>query len=134
MKLIFLLADTQQWIDEMSRQAFLPIPIDNKKKLFRKDYWLGITAMAHILERHYYKIPRHPEAGKFHIPIPEILYHIREARCINPTPVNGSLNFKRLLCTEEPIGFDKGGHVTNTITIITDAGGKIISAFPGMCN
>ena len=68
-KLVFLLADTQAWLDELSSGALQQPPLENKHKLHRKTYHLGIAAMAHILEWHYYKIPRHPGTGKFHIPV-----------------------------------------------------------------
>jgi len=64
-KLIFLLADTQQWIDEMSQTAFVQLPLQHKQELQRSTYFLSATAMAHDIQRHYYKIPRHPGTGKF---------------------------------------------------------------------
>ena len=35
-KLIFLLADTRQWIDELSQQAFDQLPLENKKNASAK--------------------------------------------------------------------------------------------------
>lgn len=131
LKLLFLLADTQTWLDDMAKEAFGRLPIPDKKRFLRKTYYLTISALAHIVERHYYKIPRYPNAGKFHIPLIEILHHIREAYSLPVTPVTGCLNFQRVLQTEQTIGFDKNGQPTNIITILTDAGGKIITAFPG---
>ena len=128
LKLLFLLADTQSWIDDMNKELFRQLPIC-KKKFISKEYYLSVSALAHILERHYYKINRYPHAGKFNIPVIEILHNIREACSIQPIP-NGS-NFQRTMQTQQPIGFNKNGHSTNTITIITDTGGKIITAFPG---
>ena len=134
LKLLFLLADTQSWLDDMNKQLFNQLPVENKKKLFQKSYYLTPQSVAHILERHYYKIPRHPQTGKFHIPIPEILHLIREAATCPATPLTGTFNFQRTLQTEQPVGLDKTGEPANTITILTDAGGKIITAFPGTCN
>jgi len=128
LKLLFLLADTQSWIDDMNKDLFRQLPIC-KKKFISKEYYLSALALAHILERHYYKINRYPNAGKFHIPIIEILHHIREAHTIPPTPKEN--NFQRIIQTQQPIGFDKNGVSTNIINIITDAGGKIITVFPG---
>jgi hypothetical protein len=133
LKLLFLLADTQAWLDDISREMFMHLPLENKKKFLRKNYYLSIPALAHILERHYYKIPRYLNTGKFHIPLTEILHHIREAQALHVTPANGSLNFQRIITTKQPIGFDKNGQPTNTIIILTDAGGKIITVFPGLC-
>ena len=56
-KLIFLLADTQQWLNQLYQDAFETIPVEKKEKLFRKTYCLRVTALAHIIKRHYYKIP-----------------------------------------------------------------------------
>ncbi|MFC0774282.1 hypothetical protein [Terrimonas alba] len=131
LKLIFLMADTQVWVDDMVKEILRQLPLPDKKKLLRKNYYLCITSLAHILERHYYKIPRYPHTGKFHIPVAEILHHIREAHSLPVTPVNGSSNFQRVIRTEQPIGFDKNGQPASLITILTDAGGKIITAFPG---
>jgi hypothetical protein len=131
LKLVFLLADTQQWINDMARDAFLQLPVTDKKKCFRKNYYLTAEAMAHILERHYYKINRHPQTGKFHIPVTDIVQLVRDAAELPTSPVPGNLNFQRTLQTANTIGNDKDGNATNTVTIITDAGGKIITAFPG---
>lgn len=128
-KLIFLLSDTQQWVDDLCRQAIVQLPIE-KKKLFKKDYYLTATTLAHILERHYYKINRHPQTGKFHIPVTEILHHIRSAYPVEPTPMNGSCNFCRVFETGETIGFDNNGRPATRITVITDSGGRIVTAFP----
>ena len=57
----------------------------------------------------------------------------REAHSLPVTPVSGCLNFQRVIKAEQPIGFDKNGLPTDYITILTDGGGKIITAFPGFC-
>ena len=44
----------------------------------------------------------------------------------------GTLNFQRTLTTEETIGLDKNGNPVNTLTVITDPGGNIVTAFPGL--
>ena len=134
LKLLFLLADTQQWLDDMNKELFNQLPVENKKKFFHKTYYLTPQSLAHIIERHYYKIPRHPQTGKFHIPLTEILHHIREAAVSTVVPVPGTLNFQRIIQSEQPVGFDKNGQPADIITIITDAAGKIITAFPGMLN
>lgn len=134
LKLIFLLSDTQVWVDDMVKETLRQLPLPGKKKFLCKNYYLCVTALAHILERHYYKVPRYPHTGKFHIPVLDILHHIREAHSLPVTPINGCLNFQRIIKTEQPIGFDKDGQPTNLITILTDGGGKIITAFPGLCN
>jgi hypothetical protein len=127
-KLIFLLSDTQTWVDDLAKQAFDQLPVETKQ---RKTYYLTVTTTAHIIERHYSKINRHPHTGKFIIPLTEIISYIREAYNLPITPVTGSLNFSRCLTTDKIIGYDKNGEYTNLITIFTDAAGKIITAFPG---
>jgi hypothetical protein len=129
LRLVFLLADTQLWVDGLCRDAFMQLPVD-KKKLFKKDYCLTITAMAHILERHYYKVNRHPQAGKFHIPVTDILEYIRSAYAAEPSPINNSCNSCRVLDTGAEIGFDNNGNPATCITVITDRGGRIVTAFP----
>lgn len=133
LKLVFLLADTQSWLDDLCKQAFRQLPVPDKRKFLRKTYYLTVPALAHILERHYYKINRYPHAGKFTVPVVEILHYIREAFSLPAAPLPGCGDFQRVMQTNNTIGFDKNGQATNTITILTDAGGKIITAFPGYC-
>jgi hypothetical protein len=129
-KMLFLLSDTQHWLDDMSRNCLLQLP-GNKKKVFRQDYHLTVQAFAHILERHYYKINRHPQVGKFHIPVADILELLRNMYSIVPQPINNSCNFYRMMDTGAAIGFDKYGNSTGFITVITSKDGNIVTAFPG---
>jgi hypothetical protein len=133
-KLIFLLSDTKTWLEELEKSTFSQLPLTEKKKLFKQNYYLTASALAHIIELHYYKINRHPEAGKFHIELIEILHYIREAKTITPTPVPGCSNMQRIIQTNQPIGFDQNGQPASAITIITDNAGNIITAFPGTIN
>jgi hypothetical protein len=131
LKLIFLLNDTQNWVDELIRAAAQQVPIKDRRRLFRKTYYLTVPALTHIAERHYYKIMRHPEASKFTIPFVEILSHLRDASAEPTTPVSGSLLFQRVFDVGGIIGFDRGHNQTSLITILTDGSGRIITAFPG---
>jgi hypothetical protein len=72
-------------------------------------------------------------AGKFYIPVIEILNYIREAYSLPISEAPGFGNFQRIIQTQRTIGHDKNGNPTNSITVLTDAGGKIITAFPGNC-
>jgi hypothetical protein len=130
-KLIFTLADTQAWLDELCNETYNSIPVLCKRKFRSSTYYLSVTALAHILERHYYKIPRHPDAGKFHITLIEILHYIKEAQPMPLTPVAGKATFQRTLQTNQHIGFDRNGLPATHITVITNASGNIITAFPG---
>lgn len=131
LKLLFLLADTQSWLDEMTRDCFSHLPMDGKKKFLRKTYTLTAQTLAHIIERHYFKINRYPHTGKFHIPIVEILHYIREGASSIPIKLNGNGNFSRTIKTTGYIGYDINGNASRVIVIITDASGKIITAYPG---
>ncbi|HMG66457.1 MAG TPA: hypothetical protein VK588_02190 [Chitinophagaceae bacterium] len=131
LRLLFLLSDTQTWLDDMAKDFFSHLPIPEKKKFFRKAYYLTPSSLAHIIERHYYKIARFPNASKFHIPVTEILYYIREASVLPASPVPWCLNFQRTIHAKQPVGIDNNGHSSNVITILTDGGGKIVTAYPG---
>jgi hypothetical protein len=131
LRILFLLNDTQHWLDDLVKNTVMQVPVTDRKKLFRKTYYITIGALTHILERHYYKILRYPQAGKFTIPIPAILSYLREASQKATASVPGTLNFQRQIQAEEIIGFDFKQTPTNIITIITDSGGRIITAFPG---
>lgn len=131
MRLIFLLSDTQDWMNDLAMNAIMQVPMKDRKKLFRKTFYISVTALAHIIERHYYKIHRHPETSKFTVPLIEILAYLRDASKEETTPIPGSLNFQRTIDTQKIIGID-GDHLpTSLITILTDNGGRIITAFPG---
>ncbi|NLU90624.1 adhesin [Chitinophaga sp. Ak27] len=83
------------------------------------------------MERHHYKIPRHPSVSKFTIPVIDILSLLRDAFTAPISPVSGSLNFQRVINTGNIIGFDYNQLPTSFLTVLTDSGGRIITAFPG---
>ena len=56
-KLIFTLAYTQAWLDELCHETCNSIPVLGKRKFRSGTYYLSVSALAHILERHYCKIP-----------------------------------------------------------------------------
>jgi hypothetical protein len=130
-KLILLLSDTQDWLNELVTVAVMQVPLKNKKRLLRRTYYLSISSLAHILERHYYKILRHPETSKFTISVPEILSYLRDVSAQPGTPIAGSLDFRRTVDVRKVIGFDRNQLPTSYITVLTDSGGRIITAFPG---
>jgi hypothetical protein len=131
LRLIFLLSDTQNWLNELVSGAILRVPMKDRKKLFRKSYYITINALAHIMERHHYKILRYPNVSKFTIPVIDILSLLREANTAPAAPVPGSLYFKRLIDTGYIIGHDYNQLPTSLLTVLTDSGGRIITAFPG---
>lgn len=130
-RLLYTLADIQQWISDLSSATLSQVPHMGKKKLQKLDYYLSPAALVHILERHYHKIPRHLGAAKFCIPIESILQYIRQAKdCPQHKAPNHSGHY-RILQTNEIIGFDQQGNNTTCLTVFTDAKGNILTAFPG---
>ena len=97
LRLLFLIGDTVAWVQEMEMNVLYQLPVADKSKLFRKTYYLPATSLAHLLEKHYYKIARHPGCGKFTIDIANIVYWIKEAGHTEPQSISGSLNFKRCM-------------------------------------
>ena len=131
LRLLFLLNDTHCWLQEMERRLLYQLPLDNKSKLLRKTYYLSVSSLAHILEKHYYKISRHPGCGKFIISIPEIVHFIREAFHAETSPACSSSNFQRSMDTGAVISYTREGADTTIITVITNPGGGVVTAFPG---
>ena len=129
--ILFLISDTQIWLEELQAKLIYQLPVKNKKKLLRKSHYLSASALAHILERHYFKIPRYPNAGKFTIPVASIVSYIRDAGTQTTVPISNSCNVQRVIDAKQIIGFDKYSKPASVITAISDVGGKIITAFPG---
>jgi hypothetical protein len=131
-KLIFLLSDTQDWLNQPASGALMQVPMKNRKRLMRKTYYLPLSSLAHILEPHHIKIRRHPGTGKFTIPVPEILSFLRDISAEPGTSLAGSLDFRRTVKVGKIVGFDQDQLPTTYITVLTDAGGRILTAFPGI--
>ncbi len=132
LRLIFMLHDTQKWINTQFKNALQLVPVSNKKKLLRQTYYLSVQALAHILERHYHKVPRHQYTSKFTIPAMEILSLLRDAAVADAIPILPDGNFKRTICCGHIIGYDNNHIATPYVTVITDPGGRVITAFPGI--
>lgn len=131
-RVILLLADTQQWINEICIQTIGSLYPPAKKLLAAKTYRLSIGGLAHILERHYYKNMRHPGTGKFIVSLPQILDLLRTAGAEPALPLPGTLNSVRVLRCEDIIGIDRDGNHCNMLSVITAPDGVIITAFPGL--
>ncbi|MBO9592369.1 MAG: hypothetical protein J7599_05615 [Niabella sp.] len=132
LQVLFLLVDTQAWLQQLQEELIWQLPVKNRKKLLRKSWYLSVKALAHILERHYYKVPRHPLASKFTLPIPAIATAIRDAHLQPPAPVPDSELLQRVWDTGAPVGYDTTGRTVTVLTVIADATGEIITAFPGI--
>jgi hypothetical protein len=131
LQVLFLLADTASWLQQLQEGLIWQLPVQQHKKLLRKSWYLSVTVLAHILERHYYKLPRHPLAGKFTISIPEIVNAIKEAGQLLPQLIAGSTNLQRVWEAGYPLGYDPAGNTVTALTVISSAAGEIITAFPG---
>ena len=132
LKILFLISDTQAWLDDIQKGMIYQLPVEGKKKLLRKSFYLTSPAIAHIMERHYYKIQRYPDKGKFTIPVIEILACIRDSFSEPTWPINGMLYVQRVMDAGKTIGFDRSGRHTSLITVVSDNMGRIITAFPGL--
>ena len=115
-RLLFLLNDTQLWMNDLLLNACMKLPMKDRKN---------------ILERHYYKISRHPASSKFTVPVLDLLCYLRDAASEPAAPIPGTLDWKRTLAAAGIIGIDRHHVPTNLITVLSDAGGRIITAFPG---
>lgn len=132
MPILFLLADTQTWLQQLHEELLYQLPIKNRKKLLRQSWYLSVNALAHILERHYHKVPRHPLTGKFTIPIPAIVAAIKDAAQQPPAAVpQSTTRLQRVWQAPQPVGYDCKGAATRLVTVIADMGGRIVTAFPG---
>jgi hypothetical protein len=132
LRLLFLLNDTQLWLDEMHKSLFRSLPCKTPEKLFKKNCYLSVAAFAHILERHYHKIPRHPGTGKFHVSISEILQYIKQAAEQPSVLQHGTNNTLYQYNAGIELGYDKSGQPSTFITLIVDEKGNIKTAFPGL--
>jgi len=128
---LFLLADTQTWLQQLQEGLIWQLPVKNRKKLLRQGWYLSAKALAHILERHYYKVPRHRLTGKFTIAVPQIVACIKDACHQPPEPVPRSQHLQRVWEAGVPVGYDPAGNTVTTITVIATTGGEIMTAFPG---
>ncbi|MBO9592812.1 MAG: hypothetical protein J7599_07870 [Niabella sp.] len=131
LQVLFLLADIQTWLQQLQEGLIWQLPVKNRKRLRRRCWYLTASALAHILERHYYKVPRHPLASKFTLPIPAIAAAIRDAYPQPPTPMPDSDLLQRVWDTGAPLGYDTTGHEVSVLTVISTIAGEIVTAFPG---
>ncbi|MBC7934626.1 MAG: hypothetical protein H7Y86_04605 [Rhizobacter sp.] len=130
LRMLLLLSDTQCWLNELATQCVYNLHPPAIKLVQAKTYRLGITALAHIVERHYHKTLRHPGTGKFNIPLAAIIDYIKEAGTLEAIPVKGNINFRRCMQLPEAVGTGKSGEPAYRIVVITDPGGNIITAYP----
>ena len=132
LRILFLIADTEQWLRQLHKDVFYQLPLKHHKKLLRKSWYLSATALAHIIERHYAPVARHPGAGKFTISIDKMVAIIKEAFAGEPRPVPQSGHLQRVWDVGSIVGYDVNGNSTSLVTVIADAAGNIVTAFPGV--
>ncbi|ANH83096.1 hypothetical protein A8C56_20815 [Niabella ginsenosidivorans] len=136
---LFLLAEAQSWLQQLQEALIWQLPVKHRKKLLRQSWYLSAKALAHILERHYYKIPGHPYTAKFTIAIPQIVACIKEAGAQQAMPlpepkgagVPRSRHLQRVWDAGMAVGYDPAGNTVTVITVIASTSGEIITAFPG---
>ncbi|MCH5689821.1 hypothetical protein LWM68_39705 [Niabella sp. W65] len=80
LRILFLIADTEQWLQQLHKDTFYQLPLKQHKKLLRNNWYLSASVLAHILERHYAPMARHPGAGKFTIGVERIVAIIKAAQ------------------------------------------------------
>ncbi len=132
LRILFLIADTEQWLQQLHKDIFYQLPLKQHKKLLRNNWYLSASVLAHILERHYAPMARHPGAGKFTIGVELIVSIIKEAFIAEAKPVPQSCYQQRVWDAGSIIGYDVEGIATQVVTVIADAAGRIITAFPGV--
>ena len=128
--MIFLLYDMEVWLKEQSAALLISISPRAGKLIKGSSYRLGLKGIAHILERHYHKTLRHPGTGKFTIPLTELLDLLKETSQSTPHSVNGTLQHRWVLVCDKVVGITNLGENSNTIVVITDRDGFIVTAFP----
>jgi hypothetical protein len=64
--------------------------------------------------------------------VPEILSYLRDISAEPGIPLAGSLDFRRTVNVGKIVGFDQDQLPTSYITVLTDSGGRIMTAFPGI--
>ena len=131
LRILFLISDTEKWLNNLQQTVIAQLPVAGKKNLFRKSFCLTASALAHILERHYHKVPRFPEKGKFVISVVEIISYIKDCYTQTEQPLAGTTYTYRNFDACKIIGFDRSGYNTSFLTVVSDNFGRIITAFPG---
>src|SRR6478752_8615077 len=88
----------QKEINGLSKRAMWLIPGNRQTRYFPASYYLSAIVLSHIMDRHYYKVPRYPDKSKFTIPVPEIVRYIRMAFPVPGEPMVG-MRLSRLMPT-----------------------------------
>lgn len=119
----------QKEIGKLSKRAMWLIPGDRQNRFFPSTYYLTAVALSHILDRHFYKVPRYPDKSKFTIPVQEIVRYIRLAFLVPDEPIIG-MRRQRIMETGVNIGRSHDGQLCQRIAVISDVYGYIRTAYP----
>ncbi len=130
LQLLFILSHGHRWQSEAEMQLLLLLPIRGIHRLMEKGYRLRITALEHIVKRHYNGVSTDNDTGKFDIPLLQLLRIIKNAANLPCSPVKSTGNLQRLVICTTKIGVDKSGNPTRRMVIITSPDGDILTAFP----
>lgn len=116
--------------DRCANKLVRVIPGNLRTKYFPSSYCLTGYGLAHILDKHFYKVNRFPDASKFTIPITEIVRLIRLGFLRGEKESTKTGGTMRVLEVGKVIGVCKDGCLTRKMAIVTDGNGQIRSAYP----
>ncbi|MBO9659080.1 MAG: hypothetical protein J7527_09670 [Chitinophagaceae bacterium] len=116
-------------LDGLAKRVMWMVPGGKQTRYFPSSYYLSAFTLSHILDRHYHKVPRHPEKSKFTIPIPEIVKYIRMAFPQPTGPLIGHCR-ERILPTGLTIGWNEEQEPCQSIKVVSDLYGNIRTAYP----
>lgn len=119
----------RQQIDLLSKKLMWLVAENKSTRYFPSSYYLTAYGLAHILDRHYYKIDRYADKAKFTISVAEIVKLIRQASVLQVEEIAGKSE-RRVLYAGRIIGKSPTGQPCEHISIITDAYGYIRTAYP----
>ena len=129
-KQIMIINDVYRWCEEQGLNVFYKLPVDEKRKFRHQNYFLTVQVVAHILETHFIENSKVPLKSKFTCSVVELFTHIRDAWNIEALAVPDSTKSYRIVAPGKEIG-TKDGKPVEKFTILTNADGKILTAFPG---
>ena len=129
-KNLLLLAEIQRWTDESSKNL-INMAVGPEKSFVWKHLHLTAACFSEILVNHYYKIQKEQDTARFCIPVHDIILYMQAAAEDPAEPVPDRPFFQTLANAGEFIGYDRNNFPTCFFTILSDASGRILTAFPG---
>jgi len=130
-KQLYLLGEIQRWINEVSGDLINYVPSPQSKGSIKDGIYLTAAALYNILTEHHHKIQKLSGNARFTIPVVDILMFLREAAQEPVSEVAGTMLFQTIINTGKMIGYDRNNFPTCFFTIISEPGGKVVTAYPG---